>query len=98
MAGVGDIASQGAGHAGAVDTGLGCLGLVLTTAGEAFDFERARHEHLAPGRITNRQDLLRIAEGACLEARSSRSCVDSIQVLSLPVMAKNRSGVRLRRG
>jgi ATP-binding cassette, subfamily B, bacterial HlyB/CyaB len=32
-----------------VDTGLGCLGLVLAIGGEAFDQDRARREHLAPG-------------------------------------------------
>ncbi|MBV9984569.1 type I secretion system permease/ATPase [Bradyrhizobium sp.] len=92
MAGVRDTASQGVGSAGPTDAGLGCLGLVLAIAGEAFDIERARREYLGPGRVADSQDLLRIAKGEGLKARLSRSSVDRIQALSLPVIAKRRDG------
>lgn len=74
------------------DTGLGCLGLVFAIAGEAFDVERARREYLAPGHIADSHDLLRMAKGEGFKARLSRSSVDRIQALSLPVIAKNRAG------
>jgi subfamily B ATP-binding cassette protein HlyB/CyaB len=92
MAGLGDAASQGVGSASPVDTGLGCLGLVLAIAGEAFGIERARREYLAPGQVADSQDLLRIAKGEGLKARLSRSSVDRIQALSLPVIARGKSG------
>src|ERR1700674_4120119 len=75
-----------------VDTGLGCLGLVLAIAGEAFDAERARREYLAPGRVADSDDLLRIARGEGLKARASRSSIKRIQALSLPVIARGRDG------
>jgi subfamily B ATP-binding cassette protein HlyB/CyaB len=74
------------------DTGLGCLALVFAIAGEAFDVERARREYLAPGHIADSHDLLRMAKGERFKARLSRSSVDRIQALSLPVIAKNRAG------
>lgn len=75
-----------------VDTGLGCLRLVLAIVGEAFDVERARREYLAPGSVAGGQDLLRIAKGEGLKARLSRSSIHRIQALSLPVIARSRSG------
>ena len=75
---------------GPVDTGLGCLALVLALAGEAFDFERARREYLEPGRLADSTDLLRIARAEGLKARLSRSSVKRIQAVSLPVIARKR--------
>ena len=75
-----------------VDTGLGCLGLVLAIGGEAFDLERARREYLAPGQLADSDDLLRIARAEGLKARLSRSSVKRIQALSLPVIARHRDG------
>jgi subfamily B ATP-binding cassette protein HlyB/CyaB len=93
MADVGDAAGLGSTvGAGFVDTGLGCLGLVLAIAGEAFDIERARREYLSPGRVADSQDLLRIAKSEGLKARLSRSSIDRIQALSLPVIARSRAG------
>ena len=77
---------------GPVDTGLGCLALVLALAGEAFDFERARREYLEPGRLADSTDLLRIARAEGLKARLSRSSVKRIQAVSLPVIARKRDG------
>ena len=61
------------GAAEAVDTGLGCLGLVLAFSGEAFDQGRARREFLAHGRPAASEDLVRIARAQGLKARVSRS-------------------------
>src|SRR5262245_59973748 len=77
---------------GPVDTGLGCLALVLALAGEAFDFERARREYLEPGRLAESTDLLRIARAEGRKARLSRSSVKRIQAVSLPVIARKRDG------
>jgi ATP-binding cassette, subfamily B, bacterial HlyB/CyaB len=86
-------AGQGMGSdSSSVDTGLGCLGLVLAIVGEAFDIERARREYLSPGRVAEGEDLLRIAKGLGLKARLSRSSVRRIQALSLPVIARSRAG------
>lgn len=47
MADVGGGPSQGTSiNSSPADTGLGCLGLVLAIAGEAFDIDRARREYL----------------------------------------------------
>ena len=93
MADIGATASQGIGvNPSTVDSGLGCLGLVFAIAGEAFDIERARREFLEPGRVADSQDLLRIAKSEGFKARLSRSSVRRIQALSLPVIARSRSG------
>ncbi|MGA2289702.1 ABC transporter transmembrane domain-containing protein, partial [Bradyrhizobium sp.] len=75
-----------------VDTGLGCLGLVLALSGEAFDLDRARREYLADGRPADGDDLVRIARAQGLKARVSRSSVKRVQALSLPVIARGRDG------
>jgi subfamily B ATP-binding cassette protein HlyB/CyaB len=75
-----------------VDTGLGCLGLVLALSGEAFDFDRARREFLAHGGFASCEDLVRIARAQGLKARASRSSVKRVQALSLPVIARGRDG------
>jgi subfamily B ATP-binding cassette protein HlyB/CyaB len=75
-----------------VDTGLGCLGLVLAIGGGAFDQDRARREYLAPGQVADGNDLLRIARAEGLKARLSRSSVKRISALSLPVIARHRDG------
>ncbi|MDU6324893.1 type I secretion system permease/ATPase [Bradyrhizobium sp.] len=92
MADVGGNAGQQGSSPGLVDTGLGCLGLVLAIAGEAFDVERARREYLKPGCVAESHDLLRIAKGEGLKARLSRSSVGRIQALSLPVIARRVDG------
>jgi subfamily B ATP-binding cassette protein HlyB/CyaB len=76
----------------AVDTGLGCLGLVLALSGEAFDFDRARREYLIDGRTADCDDLVRIARAQGLKARVSRSSVKRVKALSLPVIARGRDG------
>src|SRR6185369_11050017 len=80
------------GAAEAVDTGLGCLGLVLAFSGEAFDAGRARREFLAHGRPAASEDLVRIARAQGLKARVSRSTVKRVRALSLPVIARGRDG------
>src|SRR5262245_15710897 len=75
-----------------IDTGLGCLALVLALAGEAFDLERARREYLSPDRLAGSGDLLRIARAEGLKARLSCSSIKRIQALSLPVIARKRDG------
>src|SRR2546423_13636648 len=94
MADAGGVAAQqeSCAPSGPIDTGLGCLALVLALAGEAFDFERARREYLAPGRLAGSDDLLRIARAEGLKARVSRSSVKRIQALSLPVIARRPDG------
>src|SRR5262245_66652512 len=77
---------------GPVDTGLGCLALVLALAGEAFDLEGARREYLSPDRLAGSGDLLRTARAEGLKARLSRSSIKRIQALSLPVIARKRDG------
>src|SRR3954464_9900322 len=75
-----------------VDTGLGCLGLVLALSGEAFDLDRARREYLADGSVAGCDDLVRIARAQGLKARVSRSTVKRVRALSLPVIARGRDG------
>src|SRR2546430_1603513 len=75
-----------------VDTGLGCLALVLAFAGEAFDIERARREYLAPGTPSNSEDLIRIARAEGYKARATRSSVQRLSALPLPVIARRRDG------
>ncbi|MGA2127794.1 MAG: cysteine peptidase family C39 domain-containing protein, partial [Xanthobacteraceae bacterium] len=75
-----------------VDTGLGCLGLVLALSGEAFDLDRARREFLPHGERAGCDDLVRIARALGLKARVSRSSIKRIQALSLPVIARGRDG------
>src|SRR5450631_4386026 len=75
-----------------IDTGLGCLGLVLALSGEAFDLDRARREFLAGGGPSDCSDLVRIARAQGLKARVSRSSIKRIQALSLPVIARGRDG------
>src|SRR3954467_12056582 len=76
----------------AVDTGLGCLGLVLALSGEAFDSDRARREYLTRGRVADSDALVRLARAQGLTARPSRSTVKRVQALSLPVIARGRDG------
>jgi subfamily B ATP-binding cassette protein HlyB/CyaB len=94
MADAGGIANGQSTYASGrpLDTGLGCLGLVLAIGGEAFDQDRARREHLAPGQVADSHDLLRIARAESLKARLSRSSVKRIPALSLPVIARHRDG------
>jgi subfamily B ATP-binding cassette protein HlyB/CyaB len=80
------------GVAEAVDTGLGCLGLVLALSGEAFDSGRARREFLGDGRAAASEDLVRIARAQGLKARVSRSTVKRVRALTLPVIARGRDG------
>jgi ATP-binding cassette, subfamily B, bacterial HlyB/CyaB len=75
-----------------VDTGLGCLALVLGFAGQAFDVERARREYLAPGTLSTGEDLIRIARAEGYKARATRSSVTRLAALSLPVIARRRDG------
>ena len=75
-----------------VDTGLGCLGLVLALSGEAFDLDRARREYLTGGGPSDSSDLVRIARAQGLKARVSRSSVKRIKSLPLPVIACGHDG------
>jgi subfamily B ATP-binding cassette protein HlyB/CyaB len=75
-----------------VDTGLGCLGLVLAFAGQALDIERARREFLKPGAHSDSDDLIRIARAEGFKARASRSSVKRMHALSLPVIARKHDG------
>ena len=75
-----------------LDTGLGCLGLVLALSAEAFDPERARREYLANGALCTADDLVRIARAQGLKSRVSQSSIKRVPVLALPVIARHRDG------
>jgi ATP-binding cassette, subfamily B, bacterial HlyB/CyaB len=95
MADIGNAASNqqiAAASTTPLDTGLGCLGLVLALSGEAFDLDRTRREYLSDGRVADSDDLARIARTLGLKARVSRSSVKRIKALSLPVIARCHDG------
>ena len=74
------------------DTGLRSLALVMALAGEALDLGQAARNHLAPGAVCNREDVLRIAKAEGYKARATRSSVTRIDALALPVIASHRDG------
>jgi ATP-binding cassette, subfamily B, bacterial HlyB/CyaB len=74
------------------DSGLGCLGLLFALSGEPFDIERARREYLRIGTVSTSDDLVRIARDEGFKARASRSSLERVPTLPLPVIARKRDG------
>jgi|GEM_PF-1747231 len=77
--------------AGAPDTGLACLVLLLKFLGIAVDPEQIEHQYSKAGENISRTDILRCAKQLGVKARSIKTKWKRLEKIHLPAIAENHT-------